>query len=77
MSSPDTTPPAPGGAAPHDATSLLGLRAALVLTLSILTGIGAGVLAALAGYHLAEAVLVGGAATGAAAALFNWVIARR
>jgi hypothetical protein len=77
MTTPDTTQPTSTDTASQDVTSLLGLRAALVLALAILTGVGAGVLAALARYHLAEAVLIGGGATGAAAALFNWVIARR
>ncbi|GAA1343300.1 hypothetical protein GCM10009660_31670 [Catellatospora bangladeshensis] len=63
--------------APCDPAPLVGLRAALIMTLAVLAGIGAGVLAALARYHPAEAVLVGCTATAAAAALFNWVIARR
>ncbi|MBY8853708.1 hypothetical protein K7G98_37960, partial [Saccharothrix sp. MB29] len=56
---------------------LLGLRATLIMTLAVLAGIGAGVLAALARHHPAEAVLAGCAAAATAAALFNWVIARR
>ncbi|MCK2237437.1 MULTISPECIES: hypothetical protein [unclassified Crossiella] len=63
---PDTTEPTP----------LLGLRAALILLLAALTGIGAGVLAALAGRHPAEAVLIGVTALAAAAAFFNWAVAR-
>lgn len=61
----DTSEPSP----------LLGLRAALILTLAVLVGIGAGVLSALSGHHPAEAVLVGAGASAAAAALFNWMIA--
>lgn len=72
MPTPDTNQPDPTEPAP-----LLGLHAALILTLAALSGIGTGVLLAFAGYHPAEAVLGGCGATAAAAALFNWVIARR
>ncbi|MFF5100540.1 MULTISPECIES: hypothetical protein [Actinosynnema] len=52
------------------------MRATLILLLAVLTGIGTGLLAALAGRHPADAVLMGTAATATATAFFNWVIAR-
>jgi hypothetical protein len=69
--------PTPESRTSSEQAPLLSLRAALILMLAILTGIGAGVLSALAGRHPAEAVLIGVAATAAAAAFFNWAIAHR
>lgn len=56
---------------------LLTPRAALVLLLAVLAGLGAGVLAVWSGRHPAEAVGIGVAAAAAAAGFFNWIIARR
>ncbi|MFI6645685.1 hypothetical protein [Streptomyces sp. NPDC050504] len=55
--------------------SLLSPRTALVLLLAILTGTGAGVLAALSGSVVAQGVLYGAAAFGAAVPFFNHLIA--
>ena len=61
----------------HECNALVGQRTALILLLGALTGIGAGLLTTNAGSHLAQAVLVGAAASAAAIAFFNSVIARR
>ncbi|MFG2825040.1 hypothetical protein ACGFX4_37140 [Kitasatospora sp. NPDC048365] len=55
--------------------SLLTMRSALVLLLAVLTGIGAGVLARLAGSPAAECVLYGVGALGAAVPFFDRLIA--
>ncbi|WP_131737819.1 hypothetical protein [Actinomadura roseirufa] len=54
--------------------SLISLRTAVVLLLAAITGIGAGLLTLGSGHDLASGVLTGGAAAGAALALFNQVI---
>lgn len=54
---------------------LVGLRSAVILLLAVLTGIGAGVLTALAGTHPAQAILTGVGAAAAATFFFHWVIA--
>lgn len=59
-----------------DPTSLLSLRSAVVFALSMLVGIGAGLLTAQAGTHPAAAVVYGAGALAAAACFFNGVIAR-
>jgi hypothetical protein len=56
---------------------LLTPRAALVLLMAVLAGLGAGVLAVWSGRHPAEAVGIGVAAAAAAASFFNWIVARR
>ncbi|MFB7379236.1 hypothetical protein ACFC6U_17780 [Kitasatospora purpeofusca] len=55
--------------------SLLSMRSALVLLLAVLTGIGAGVLARLAGSPAAECVLYGAGAFGAAVPFFDRLVA--
>ncbi|HEY3713174.1 MAG TPA: hypothetical protein VGL39_01505 [Jatrophihabitantaceae bacterium] len=59
---------------PKSPPPLLSPRAALVLALSILVGIGAGVLTRLAGAPSADAVITGVAATGVAVQLLNGLI---
>jgi hypothetical protein len=56
---------------------LLSLRTTVVLVLAALVGVGAGVLAALAGQPVPAATLVGGGGAGAAIALFHRLIDRR
>ncbi|MFJ4799055.1 hypothetical protein [Kitasatospora purpeofusca] len=51
------------------------MRSALVLLLAVLTGIGAGVLARLAGSPAAECVLCGAGAFGAAVPFFDHLVA--
>ena len=70
---PDT--PKTGGDDP-ESTPLLGLRSAMILTLAVLVGIGAGVLITLAGRHPAEAILYGVGASAASVLFFNRVIDR-
>ncbi|MER5601666.1 hypothetical protein [Streptomyces sp. NPDC002265] len=53
---------------------LLSMRAALILLMGLLVGIGAGVLAVLAGAVLAQAFLTGAAAAGVAVPFFNHVV---
>ncbi|AEW99296.1 hypothetical protein [Streptantibioticus cattleyicolor] len=55
--------------------SLLSTRAALVLSLAVAAGVGAGVLAALAGDGAARCVLCGLAAVGPAVPFFNTLVA--
>ncbi|MCS0637513.1 hypothetical protein NX801_17940 [Streptomyces sp. LP05-1] len=55
--------------------SLLSLRAALVLLLAALAGVGAGVLTALAGEGAARGTLCGLAAAGLAVPFFDRLIA--
>ncbi|MEV0280334.1 hypothetical protein AB0I22_28610 [Streptomyces sp. NPDC050610] len=55
--------------------SLLSLRSALVLLLAVLTGIGAGVLTALAGDGVARSVLCGAAAVGVSVLFFDRLVA--
>lgn len=57
-------------------TPLLTVRAALVLTLSLLTGIGAGVLSAVGGTPPAQCVLCGAGAFGLAVPFFDRLIGR-
>ncbi|MEU5978081.1 hypothetical protein [Streptomyces sp. NPDC047315] len=54
---------------------LLSPRSALVLLLAVLVGVGAGVLAALAGEGAARSVLCGLAAAGVAVPFFNGLVA--
>lgn len=56
-------------------TPLLSVRAALVLTLSLLTGIGAGVLSAVGGTPPAQCVLYGAGAFGLAVPFYDRLIA--
>ncbi|MFE2754030.1 hypothetical protein ACFXGA_18730 [Actinosynnema sp. NPDC059335] len=77
MPATEPTEPADHEPADHANTALFGQRTALILLLAVLTGIGAGVLTAVAGSHPAQAVLVGAAAAAAAIAFFNSVIAHR
>lgn len=53
---------------------LLSLRAALIVLFAILSGVGAGVLAALAGQPPAGAALIGIGTTAAAIRFFDWLI---
>ncbi|MER6441309.1 hypothetical protein ABT275_33730 [Streptomyces sp. NPDC001185] len=53
---------------------LLSMRAALILLMALLVGIGAGVLTALAGAVVAQACLAGAAAFGAAVPFFNHLV---
>jgi hypothetical protein len=53
------------------------MRAALVLALGVLAGVGAGVLTALSQTGAAESVIVGTAACAGAVAFFNAVIDER
>ncbi|MFE6747309.1 hypothetical protein ACFVGM_15745 [Kitasatospora purpeofusca] len=55
--------------------SLLSVRSALVLLLAVLTGIGAGALARLAGSPAAECVLYGAGAFGVAVPFFDRLVA--
>ena len=55
--------------------SLVSVRAALVLQLAALAGVGAGLLSVLAGNSIAGGVLAGLAAAGGAVPVFNQVIA--
>ncbi|WNI16817.1 hypothetical protein [Actinacidiphila sp. ITFR-21] len=55
-------------------TPLLSVRAALVLTLSLLTGVGAGVLSAVGGVPSARCVLCGAGAFGLAVPFFDRLI---
>ncbi|MYV48407.1 hypothetical protein GT031_23265 [Streptomyces sp. SID2888] len=54
---------------------LLGLRAAIILTLGALTALGAGALTVLAGGAVASGILAGGAAFAAAVLFFHTIIA--
>ncbi|GAA1935207.1 hypothetical protein [Kitasatospora viridis] len=54
--------------------SLLSLRSALVLTLALLTGIGAGVLSVLAHNPPAQCVLYGAGAFGVAVPFFDRLV---
>ncbi|MEU1969396.1 hypothetical protein ABZ541_29075 [Micromonospora sediminicola] len=56
---------------------LLSVRTTVILVLAALVGVGAGVLAALAGQPVPAAALVGGGAAGAAIALFRSFIGQR
>lgn len=62
------------GGGDHSGGPLLSPRAALVLLLAVLAGLGAGMLTVWSGRHLAEAVGVGVGAAAAAAGFFNWII---
>ncbi|MBV7699954.1 hypothetical protein [Streptomyces sp. TRM70350] len=53
---------------------LLSLRAALVLLMGVLVGVGAGVLGALGGAAPAQAVLTGAAAFGVAVPFFDHLV---
>jgi hypothetical protein len=53
---------------------LLTLRASVVLLLAVVVGVGSGALSYLVQHSVAEAVLCGGGATGAALVLFNSII---
>jgi hypothetical protein len=55
---------------------LLSIRAALVLTLSLLTGIGAGVLSAVGGTAPTQCVLYGAGAFGLSVPFFDRLIGR-
>ncbi|MGW7449450.1 hypothetical protein [Kitasatospora sp. NPDC054795] len=55
--------------------ALLSTRATLVLLIGMLTGIGAGLLAAAGGVHLAQCVLYGTGAFGAGVPLVNQLVA--
>ncbi|MFD5083432.1 hypothetical protein ACFWOG_12435 [Kitasatospora sp. NPDC058406] len=55
--------------------ALLSPRAALVLLVGVLTGIGAGVLTAAGGAHLAQCVLYGVGAFGASVSFVNQLVA--
>lgn len=57
-------------------TALLSVRAALVLTLSLLTGLGAGVVSAVGGTGPARCVLYGAGAFGLAVPFFERLIGR-
>ncbi|WP_031522906.1 hypothetical protein [Streptomyces sp. NRRL F-5123] len=57
-------------------TPLLSVRAALVLTLALLTGLGAGVVSAVGGTAVAQCVLCGGGAFGLAVPFFDRLIGR-
>ncbi|MFC6093920.1 hypothetical protein [Saccharothrix lopnurensis] len=57
-----------------ESARLLTPRGALILLLAVLVGIGAGVLAAMAGRHPAEAVLAGVAASAAAVMFFDRLV---
>lgn len=59
---------------PGEVLPLLTLRAALIFTLAILIGVGAGVLTVLAGSSLPQAVLVGTGVGGSALMALNKVI---
>ncbi|MER6039014.1 hypothetical protein ACWDO6_21265 [Streptomyces sp. NPDC003674] len=54
---------------------LLSLRAALILLLGVLVGVGTGVLTVMAGAVAAQAVLAGAAAFGAAVPFFDRLVA--
>ncbi|MGW2785965.1 hypothetical protein ACWC3X_32740 [Streptomyces populi] len=54
--------------------SLLSMRAALVLLMGVIVGVGAGVLSALAGAVAAQAVLTGAAAFGVAVPFFDHLV---
>lgn len=60
---------------PDQHQPLLGQRAAIVLLLGVLVGLGAGVLTVLAGESAASGVLAGGAAFAAAVLFFHTIIA--
>jgi hypothetical protein len=53
---------------------LLSVRAALVLTLSLLTGVGAGIVSAVGGTPLPQCVLYGAGAFGLAVPFFDRLI---
>lgn len=53
---------------------LLTMRAALILLMGVLVGVGVGVLSALAGVAPAQAVLTGGAALGVAVPFFDHLV---
>lgn len=53
---------------------LLSMRAALILLMGLLVGIGAGVLSAFAGAVVAQAFLTGAAAFGVAVPFFNHLV---
>ncbi|UWE13254.1 hypothetical protein [Actinacidiphila bryophytorum] len=55
-------------------TPLLSVRAALVLTLALLTGLGAGVMSAVGGADAARCVLCGAGAFGLAVPFFDRLI---
>ncbi|MEV4708671.1 hypothetical protein [Actinoplanes sp. NPDC049316] len=70
---PDAVSPARnGGPVP-----LLSVRTTVILVLAALVGVGAGVLAALAGQPVPAATIVGGGAAAAAIALFHSLIDQR
>ena len=62
------------GSGSNDSPKLLSLRAALVLALAVLAGIGAGVLTWLSGAPPATGVLAGCAAFASAVAFFHHLI---
>ncbi|WP_242895448.1 hypothetical protein [Actinomadura litoris] len=61
---------------PESDKPLVTVRAALVLTLGVLVGVGAGLLAGAAGRGLPESVLSGCAAAAAGLLLFHQLIAK-
>jgi hypothetical protein len=73
-------PPTPGRTAvanrprPDSRSYLLSVRASVIFALSVLVGGAAAALTVVSGAGWAKAVLAGGAATGAAIALFNQII---
>lgn len=57
-------------------TPLLSVRAALILTLALLTGLGAGVLSAVGGTEPTQCVLYGAGSFGLAVPFFDRLIGR-
>lgn len=66
--------PESGQVIPDPRRALLTQRAAVIFAIAVAAGIGAGVLAYLAGMRPAEAVLTGGGACAAAVSLLDKII---
>jgi hypothetical protein len=70
----DDSGPESGQVIPDPRRPLLTQRAAVIFAIAVAIGVGAGVLAYLAGMRPAEAILTGGGACAAAVSLLNKII---
>ncbi|HZD15557.1 MAG TPA: hypothetical protein VE196_10650 [Pseudonocardiaceae bacterium] len=61
---------------PNNPDPLISVRAAVVLLLTLMVGVSAGVVSYVAHHQIPDAVLVGGAAAGAALMLFHTALGR-
>lgn len=73
---PSASPQPPTGPQPADNSRMVTQRGALVVLLAVISGAAIGLLTVLAGQDVAEAVIAGLGATGAAICLYDRIIDR-